>query len=63
MAAATMAGGLFGAGRAHADTVFIEAEGLPITDQNAKVTSPFLIKDDVAASSGRYLTVAAGLTT
>jgi hypothetical protein len=48
------------AGRAQADTVFIEAEGSVITTRDVGITSPLLVKDDGAASQGRYLTVASG---
>jgi hypothetical protein len=60
VAGLALAGGLLAAGRAQAETVFMEAEGLPISDRTVRITSPFQIKDDAAASSGRYLTVAAG---
>jgi hypothetical protein len=48
-----------------ADTLFIEAEGnghedQPISSDGAKITSPLLVKDDDAASLGRYVTVASG---
>jgi len=63
--AAAVACGLLAAGRAHADTLFIEAEGggtdgRPLSNSDAKITTPFQIKDDSAASLGRYLTVAPG---
>jgi hypothetical protein len=65
IAALVLAGGLVAAGAARADTLFLEAEGnghfgQPLSDESARITSPFLIKDDPAASEGRYLTVAAG---
>jgi hypothetical protein len=52
--------GTLAAERANADTLFIEAEGKEISDRDVSITSPFLIKDDPAASLGRYLTVANG---
>jgi hypothetical protein len=52
--------GLAAAGRARADIVFIEAEGRAISTRDVSITSPFLVKDDAAASQGRYLTVASG---
>jgi hypothetical protein len=59
-AVVVLSGFLVGA-RASADTVFIEAEGTDnISNDEAKISSPFLIKEDPAASVGRYLTVAAG---
>jgi hypothetical protein len=63
--AAVVAGGLVAAGTARADTLFIEAEGAghegkPLSESNTRITSPLLIKDDGAASLGRYLQVAAG---
>jgi hypothetical protein len=66
MAAAVVAGGMIAAGPVRADTLFIEAEGAgqdgrPLSERFTKITSPFLIKDDGAASLGRYLTVAPGL--
>jgi hypothetical protein len=63
--AAAVACGLLAAGRAQADTIFLEAEGgghegRPLSSNEARITSPFQIKDDPAASLGRYLTVAPG---
>src|SRR3954469_6225425 len=53
-------GFLIGA-RASADTLFIEAEGTDnISNDAAKISSPLLVKDDPAASVGRYITVATG---
>jgi hypothetical protein len=53
--------GLAVAGHARADTVFIEAEGTDnLSNGNAKISSPLQVKDDPAASVGRYLTVASG---
>jgi hypothetical protein len=64
-AALASTGLLFGATMAHSDTLFIEAEGgghdgHPLSNDDAKITSPLLVKDDDAASLGRYLTVASG---
>jgi len=61
IAAGVVACGFLIGGRARADTVFIEAEGSDnISNSSAKISSPFLIKEDPAASVGRYITVAAG---
>jgi hypothetical protein len=65
-AALALSGGLLAAGRAQADTLFLEAEGLgkegkPLSNEDAKITSPLQVKDDAAASLGRYVTVAPGL--
>jgi hypothetical protein len=64
-AALVLAGGLAATGRAQADTLFIEAEGggnngHPLSNDDAHITDPLLVKDDAAASMGRYLTVASG---
>jgi hypothetical protein len=56
-----LTGGLALAAQARADTVFIEAEGTDnLSDDHAKISSPLLIKEDPAASVGRYITVASG---
>src|SRR5437773_985025 len=65
VATLTLVAVLAGAFVAGADTLFIEAEGKghdghPLSNDDAKITSPFLVKDDDAASLGRYLTVASG---
>jgi hypothetical protein len=65
MAATIVVVGLVAAGSARADTLFIEAEGAghngkPLSESETRITSPLLIKDDGAASLGRYLQVAAG---
>jgi hypothetical protein len=65
VAALVLAGGVAAAGPAQADTLFIEAEGggnsgHPLSNRDAKITTPFQIKDDSTASMGRYLTVAPG---
>src|SRR3954471_12584706 len=60
-AALILGGGLALAAQARADTVFIEAEGTDnLSNDQAKISSPLLIKEDPAASVGRYVTVAAG---
>ena len=56
----SLSGALATAGRAQAGTVFVEAEGSVTSDANDQTTSPMLIKDDVNASKGRYITVEAG---
>jgi len=59
--AVILASGFLVATRASADTLFIEAEGTDnISNERAKLSSPFLIKEDPAASVGRYITVASG---
>jgi hypothetical protein len=60
-AAAILSCGFLLGARASADTVFIEAEGTDnVSNDRAKISSPLLIKEDPAASVGRYVTVAAG---
>src|SRR2546423_4547415 len=61
VAALILSGGFLLGGRAGADTLFIEAEGTDnVSNEKAKISSPLLVKDDPAASVGRYITVAGG---